>query len=135
MRVSFLLGGASMKIHSLLLLFAVVAWAGDDKPPSDQELALRGDRGALKRLDQICAEKKPIGCYQAAYVRHAGVPQVRDPSEARTGFLKSCDLGYLQGCATTGLLLNEDGKSEAALAYNKKACDGGNVNGCSNLAL
>ncbi len=125
-----------MKIRYLLtLLIAVVSWAGDEKAPSDQELALQGDHDALKRIDRECSYKKPISCYSAAYLRHAGPAQFRDPSAARKDFLKSCDLGFLQGCATTGLLLHQDGKSDAAVAYNKRACDGGNVNGCSNLAL
>src|SRR5258708_1248539 len=100
-----------MKIRTLLFLLPpVVSLAGGEKAPSDQDLALQGDRDALKRLEQDCTDKKPNGCYQAAYVRHAGPAQFRNPSTARAGFLKSCDLGFLQGCATTGLLLYEDGK-------------------------
>ncbi len=98
----------------------------------------KNEPGALAMFERSCALGSAQGCEQFASVLIAGSLGRRDAARGLRIQHRACSDGSVRACGSLGALLMVLGTPSAvtrALTYLEKACDGGHLDSCGNIAL
>lgn len=127
------------KVLSIAIIWSFALGSSDFEEATREFIVSVDYDKAIKLYEKSCIDgKNAVGCYAAAFLHTGEYSKLSSVSKGRELYIKSCDMGDMDGCKAVGDLYDIGGEkfernSEKAIEFYTKACNAKIGSACTKL--